>query len=123
MLKVEISGDAQERIERARDHIQGWITTFTGDIAQEGSAFIKDRYLRGQALRRLTGETFGSVKQFYVKKTRTWYIRPGVGVRGSLNYLARWIGTDREFMQPGFDRFLATKDVELGMIKRLEKQL
>ena len=123
MLKVDISGDAEARLNRARSSISFWVISATGDIAREGADYIKDRYLRGRALDRITGTTAGSVKQFYDKKEKSWYIRPGVGIRGSLNYLARWTGTRREFMQTGFNRFLASRNVEAGIVRDLEKKL
>lgn len=122
-LKFDFSGDAEARVKRAQEHFRGWVRTATGDVAKEGGEFIKEHYLRGQALQRITGRTHDSVKQFYVRSEQSWYIRPGVGIKGSLSYLARWIGTRREFMKPGFKRFLAERNAEREIIRKVEDKL
>lgn len=123
MLDIEIGGDAIGRVRTVRKHLAGWITTATGDIAKEAGDFIKSYYLNGQALEKRTGLTYRSVKQFYVKRESAWYLRPGVGVPGSQNYLARWIGTEKEFMQPGFERYVASRDVPMRIVRKVEAKL
>jgi hypothetical protein len=57
-------------------------------VADDYRAYLIDNWLRGQALGVRTGETVGSVKLFrYKKKKGQWAVRPGVGIRGSMNYL------------------------------------
>ncbi len=109
-LAVEISGNAARTMEYASKHISGWVFSALGDKTAEFIPFVQDGYLHGQAMRWVTGKTAGSVKMWSGRKRKkedAWYVRPGVGIRGSLNYLYRWIGTPHEFMAPGFERFVA----------------
>lgn len=123
MLHIEITGDAPKRAKSAEKYIKTWIRSAIGDLAHDAIQFIKDNYLVGQALNRRSGLTCNSVKQFWVKNEQAWYLRPGVGVPGSQNYLARWIGTPREFMRPGFERYLASRDPEGLIAKKIEGKL
>lgn len=123
LIKRQIEGDALDRVGRSSALLETWIRSATGDIAHGAGEYIKRGYLIGQALSKRSGLTYGSVKQFYAKREKAWYLRPGVGVRGSLNYLAKWIGTDKEFMKPGFDAYLNSWDVEGAIIKKIEAKL
>lgn len=123
LINRQIEGDAQDRVGRASALLESWIRSATGDLAHEAGDHIKRSFLSGQNLSARSGVTRGSVKQFYDKREKAWYLRPGVGVRGSLNYLAKWIGTDKEFMKPGFDAYLNSKDIEGEIIKKIEAKL
>ncbi len=58
------------------------------DAAADYRDFLKSGYLSGQALGVVTGETRESVNIFqYRRRKGQWAVRPGVGIRGSLNYL------------------------------------
>jgi hypothetical protein len=123
MIKVEVGGDAIGRVRRASKHLSAWVQTATGDLAHEGADYIRMNYLRGQALNMRTGLTYRSLGQFWVDSEKSWYIRPGIGVPKSQNYLARWIGTPREFMKPGFARFLESRDPAVRIAKAIEEKL
>ena len=119
---VEISGTAVRATGRVLSALGTLSPVEVGDMAHEAVEFIRNNYLRGQALERITGETYESVHAYYVNGE--WWIRPGVGIAGCLNYLARWVGTDREFMRPGFDRFLQGRgrtNMLESMTARIEK--
>lgn len=73
-------------------------------VAEEYADWVRDRYLSGQVLRKLTGETYESTK-FFKLQDGAFGVRPGVGVPGNLNYLHRWIGTRKEFMKPSARAF------------------
>lgn len=116
---MEVSGSAEKATLGVRASLHTLAPSLIGDVAHEAVDFIKERYLRGQALNYITGETYGHVKAYYVKGE--WWIRPGVGVAGCHNYLAKWVGTEREFMKPGFERFLnQRKKVEDAVKERVE---
>ncbi len=123
LIKRTVSGDAQDRIDRSRVYLESWVRSAVGDVAHEAGDYIKRYYLSGQALDVRSGLTRRSIKQFYDKREKAWYLRPGVGVRGSLNYLAKWIGTDKEFMVPGFKSFMAVRDIEGDIMKKIEAKL
>jgi hypothetical protein len=122
-IHTEVSGDASRRAANAAKNIKNWVRTATGDIANEAGRYIKNNFLHGRALNLITGQTHDSVKQWYSKKDDSWYIRPGVGITGSLGYLAKWIGTSHEFMAPGFKEFLGTRDVSQEIAKKVERRL
>jgi len=67
---------------------------------------VRKGYLSGQVLGVITGQTRKSVKA--VRKDKGVYVvRPGVGIRGGLNYLRRFERGDRPFMGPSFEAFRA----------------
>ena len=100
-IDIKITKDGA--IEYAAKHLSSWVTMALGDEAHNLERVIKSDYLSGQALKKVTGQTYNSVQAFFFRNS-VWRVRPGVGVRGNLNYLARWTGTEHEFMQPAFDR-------------------
>lgn len=122
-IHTEVGGDAGRRVSRAARLLKGWVRSATGDVANEAGRHIKTRFLRGQALNYITGTTHDSLRQWFIPRDGSWWIRPGVGIPGSLNYLAKWIGTEHEFMQPGFKDFLAGRDVGMDIIKKIERRL
>lgn len=89
-------------LKYAIEHLPKWVTMALGDEAHNLERVIKSDYLSGQALNKITGKTYDSVQAFFFRNT-IWRVRPGVGVKGNLNYLARWTGTEHEFMRPAFD--------------------
>lgn len=110
-----------DRIRKVGNQLSRTVIRAEGDIAKKGATYIKRNYLRGQAMRKRTGETYNHLKLFYSKKEKAWYIRPGVGVKGSQNYLARYIGTKREFMKPGWASYLAQTDAQGYIARKLQK--
>ncbi len=119
--RIDMSGNAEKATLAVRASLQTLAPSLVGDVAHEGADYIRQRYLRGQALNYITGETYGHVKAYYDRALGEWWIRPGVGIPGSHNYLARWVGTDREFMKPGFEAFLnQRKKVEDAVRDRVE---
>lgn len=104
--RVEVSGSAEKATLGVRASLATLAPSLIGDVAHEAVDYIRQRYLRGQALNYITGETYEHVNAYYDRARREWWIRPGVGVPGSHNYLAKWVGTEKEFMKPGFEAFL-----------------
>lgn len=118
-----VGGDAKKRVEDSTKYLNTWIKVAIGDASHEIVPYIKDRYLSGQALNKITGTTYGSVQTWYSQKKKAWFIRPGVRVAGSLNYLGKWAGTEHEFMQPAFDSWMATHDLADKIAKKVDKKL
>jgi len=85
-------------------------------IAEAYAKFVRERYLSGQVLAIRTGATLGSVK-FFKLKTGVFGVRPGVGIRGSLNYLYRFERGARPFMGPSFRAFKATGEHKEIMLR------
>lgn len=122
-IKITVTGNAGDQVERLRKKLPTWVRHGLGDYAHDFSYYIRQSWLHGKALQYVTGTTAYSVKAFYDRKTRSWYIRPGVGIRGSLNYLARWIGTPHEFMKPGFTAYSSAHKITDVVIDSIDKNL
>jgi len=80
-------------------------------IAEKYAGYVRQRYLTGQVLTPRTGETWWSTRFFKIG-TGAFGVRPGVGVRGRLNYLLRFERGDRPFMKPSFEAFRRTREPE-----------
>lgn len=115
--------DMSSKMKTISDKLAVWVNGSIGDIAHELIPFIQQRYLSGQALNRITGRTSDSVKAWYSKKRRSWFVRPGIGIPGNLNYLAQWAGTEHEFMKPGLAAYLAVHDVKNRMLKDIDRRI
>lgn len=121
-MNVKYSGDAPERVKRLSIEFSGWITKATGDIAKNAIAYIKSNFLHGRAMNKITGELEGSIKQWRDKREGAWYFRPGVGISGSLNYLTRYIGTEHEFMVPGWEEYQLKNNITDYLADYVEKK-
>ncbi len=122
-LGATITDSATESLHADAIKIGSYVRTAIGDTAHEGSSFIKKNFMTGRAIRKLTGETYDSVQAYFAREDHSWYIRYGVRVKGHLNYIARWAGTKHEFLKPGFDAFVATKDLESEIARKVEARL
>lgn len=70
-----------------------------GEVGKDFATYTKVNYLQGQKMKKRTGVLFNSVK-FFKEKDLRFGVASGVGVRGSLNYLNKFIGTKHEFFKP-----------------------
>jgi hypothetical protein len=122
-LGATITDGATERLHKDALRISGIVRSAIGDIAHEGEDFIRRNFMQGQAIRKLSGETADSVRAYFAREDHSWYIRYGVRVKGHLNYIARWAGTKHEFLKPGFDAFIATKNLENEISRKVEAEL
>lgn len=121
-LKLEVDAEAElRRLRKLRGGLRHAVNGALGDVSSEAIKFIKKNYLLGQSLRKITGETYEHVGQYYVAKTGSWFIRPGIGIRGSQNYLARWLGTDKDFMHRGFTAYAATLNISERVDQAVQK--
>jgi HPt (histidine-containing phosphotransfer) domain-containing protein len=123
LVDVLIVGNAPEELHRKAKRLKSLVRAAIGDVAHEGEDFIKRNFLQGQAVRKVSGELHESVQAFWAREKDSWWIKKGVRVRGNLNYVAQWIGTSREFMRPGFDRYMASRDVVARVAAKLENNL
>lgn len=76
-------------------------------IAQEYAEFVRAKYLSGQKLRAMTGETRSSVR-FFKMRNGMFGVRPGSGIPGRLNYLYKFERGSRAFMGPSRRAFKGT---------------
>lgn len=115
--------EAAKKYEKAAKTLDTWIKIGVGDYAHDFIPYVQQNYLHGQALKRLTGETEESVNTWYSKRKKTWFVRPGIGIAGSLNYLGKWVGTSKEFMRPAFAAFSASNDLEKKIAEKIKRNL
>lgn len=107
-MRLEISGNALEKFSYASEHIDGWIRSAVGDKAHEFRFFAKEQFPRYLNDRGPGGTgTRESIQAWTPKRSRRkgvaeWFIRPGVRIPGMLNYLFKWVGTSRDFMNGSF---------------------
>ena len=130
-----MSSDAFKTIDKLDDiqkkHIASWVQFSLREEADKFVPFVRLNYLQGQKLRRITGRTASSIKAWTPKKgtikkhglTKGVFIRPGVGIAGNLNYLGKWVNTEREFMRPALLRFRTGGRVENAVRKNIDKML
>lgn len=127
MLDFKFSGDTPRMVRYASEHLAAWVLYGLGDASHEFIPFVQYEYLRGQVLNRITGETSDSVQAWHPRKWKngeqTYFIRPGVGIDGNLNYLYRWIGTEYEFMRPAWEHFTAIRSVGDYISRNIDKML
>lgn len=123
-ISAAITGDAKRKVEYAKDHMQNWITMATGDKAKD-LASLMQRSVHPTYLKYQTGETQGSIQAYFRRKHKldhgTWYVRPGVGVPGNLNYLGQWTGTGKDFWHGTFNQWVAFVDLAEYIGQRIEE--
>jgi len=126
-LRIDIDKEIGKRITRLGGSLPAIMDFSMGDVAQDMAAHIRETFLNGKALGKRTGETEGSVRHYNARKgVSGHYVDFGVGVKGHLNYLHRWTGTDREFMGPGAASYEATgryMDLVEKNLERMERRL
>jgi hypothetical protein len=126
-LRIDIDKEIGERITRRGGSLPAIMDFSMGDVAQDMAVYIRESFLDGNALEKRTGKTFASVRHYNAKKgIAGHYVDFGVAVKGHLNYLHRWTGTDREFMGPGKAGYESTgryMDLVEENLERMERKL
>lgn len=80
-------------------------------IAEKYAEYLRRNYFSGQSFAVKTGETRRSVKFLKMDKIYpegVFFVRPGIGIEGMLNYLYPFERGSRPFMKPSFASFDAT---------------
>lgn len=114
MLRGELKVE-REQIQQFGSDLPDIAALITNAISEEYAGFVRENYLSGQVLNVITGETRDSVKFFQRRKTASlveYGVRPGVGIQGSLNYLAGMARRGYAFMQPSVQTFAAANQPE-----------
>ena len=120
-MRLIIDDQITEPLKEYTESLGPTFNYITAEVSKRLANFTKVNYLMGQKLNRKTGETFQSVK-FFKLKNFVMGVKPGVGVRGSLNYLNKWIGTDKEFMAPALKQFEDSRRAEKIMKQIIAKR-
>lgn len=104
-MNISIKGSLDEELSKFNQDLPKVLNYITAEVAKKFSDYTRRNYLLGQSLQKRSGETYRSVK-FYKKENMEMGVSPGVKVPGSLNYLNKWIGTDRDFMRKSYKSFV-----------------
>ena len=114
------------------NRLQAWVRYAVGADSDKLVQFIRVNYLTCQKLNIVTGETRDHIGtwtmgKFKGKKFNRQVIRPGKGIDGVQNYIAKWTGTEHEFMMPAFRAFGAearfSRDIKENILKMGNKAL
>ena len=110
-----------------------WINYTLNHDSNEFAEFVKMFWISGQAINRVTDETFNSLKPYVPTRRKRkletdgvyYSVRPGVGVKGNLNFHGRWAKPayqqfGHEFMRPSFASFTAGERVERDVLKNID---
>ena len=124
-MKIEVSGNAKENFQYTKDHLNKWLISAIGDKAHEYKSYVKGSF--EQYLTNRTGETRDSIQAWIPKrnlktKKAEWYIRPGVRIKGMLNYLYKWVNTDKDFMGNSFEKWYKTARIDNYAAKEIKKR-
>ena len=124
-LRIKLDGNAEENVKYAAKHLSGWILSAVGDKAHEYRDFARETFT--SYLENRTGETVNSINTWIPKRNRRakkpeWYIRPGVKIPGMLNYLFKWVGTSRDFMNGSFEAWKQKSNIAEYVEYKVEKR-
>ena len=106
-MRITIKDTVAEDYEKLGEDLFKVYDYGLAEASKNYALFVKIGYLTGSAMKKRTGELYKSVK-FQRTKNKpqlSYTISPGVGIRGHLNYLNRYIGTSKEFMEPSFSEW------------------
>ncbi|MEA5032309.1 MAG: hypothetical protein VB025_09195 [Sphaerochaeta sp.] len=102
VLQIDVDTAFGEQLEKFGEALPKILNFSMGDVAHDMAAFIRDKYLSGNPLEKISGETFDSTRGYQPKDGQSnWFVDFGVRVTGQLNYLHKWAGTRRDFMTKG----------------------
>lgn len=122
MIKVTSNAEKVSKdVKTVSKSLELWVRFALGKEADSFRDYIRREWLNGRALNKRTGRTQDHVDVWTSKKGV--FVRPGVGVQGWQNYLAKWVGTDREFMRPGFREFSAFGRIEKAVQENVDKMM
>lgn len=124
-MNIEVSGNAKENFEYTQKHLKKWLISAVGDKSHEYKDYAVSTF--EQYLKNRTGETRGSIQTWIPKRNvrankAEWYVRPGVHIPGMLNYLYKWIGTDRDFMGGSFANWIQVARIDEYAGKAIKKR-
>ena len=120
----------------SEEYLPVWINYVLNHDANEFAEYVRGYWISGNAINRVTGETFNSLMPFVPSRKRRknktdeiyYSVRPGVGIRGNLNFHGRWAKGayaqfGHEFMRPAFRAFTAGDKVQKDVIRNVDKGL
>lgn len=122
-MRITIKDKVAEQYSQLGDDLQKIYDYGLAEASKNYAFYVKIGYLTGNPMGKRTGELFKSVK-FTRTKNRpnlSYTVKPGVGVKGHLNYLNRYIGTEKEFMEPSFKEWKNRKLINQILEANFEK--
>lgn len=111
-MRLVIKDDITLDYEMLNDDLKRIYDYGLAEASKNYATYVKLGYLTGNPMGLRTGQLFESVK-FLRTKGRpelSYTVMAGVGIKGNLNYLNRYVGTEKEFMRPSFQKWKSEKE-------------
>ena len=118
------------------EYLPKWISWTLNHSANEFAEYVRTFWISGNAINKVTGETFNSLMPFVPSRKRRkrstdeiyYSVRPGVGISGNLNFHGRWAKPayrqfGHEFMRPAFRAFTTGNKVENEVRANIDRGL
>lgn len=118
------------------EYLPVWINYTLNRSANEFAEYVRSFWISGNAINKVTGETFDSLRPFVPSRKRRrkstdeiyYSVRPGVGVTGNLNFHGRWAKAayarfGHEFMRPAFQAFTTGDKIERAVQENVDRGL
>ena len=122
-----------KRIGVSEEYLPKWINYVLNHDANEFAEYVRGYWASGQAINIVTGETHDTIMPFVPankrRKLKTddiyYSVRPGVGIRGNLNFHGRWAKpayrqVGHEFMRPAFRAFTAGDRIQRDVQRNID---
>ena len=117
----------------SEEYLPVWINYTLNRSANDFAEYVRNYWISGNAINRVTGETFNSLMPFVPSRKRRkmktdeiyYSVRPGVGITGNLNFHGRWAKPayqqfGHEFMRPAFRAFTAGDKVQKDVLRNVD---
>ncbi|MFZ7132252.1 MAG: hypothetical protein ACOWWR_07835, partial [Eubacteriales bacterium] len=121
--RITIKDTVAVDYEKLGDDLKNIYDYGLAEAAKNYALFVKIGYLTGNPMAKQTGELFKSVK--FLRTTNqpdlSYTVMPGVNIRGHLNYLNRYVKTEKEFMAPSFKAWKDRKTINQILESNFEK--
>ncbi len=122
-MRITIKDTVADEYERLGKDLQNIYDYGLAEASKNYALFVKLGYLTGNPMGKRTGELYKSLKFVRTKNKPelSYTILPGIGVKGHLNYLNRYIGTEKEFMNPSFKAWKDRKTINQILESNFER--
>ena len=127
-MKIEIVGsqELQQKLHQVGQvRLQAWVNYAINDEAHSYIEYVRRSWLSGQALNATPeSDVWKSLAVWTRKRDQRTFIRPGVGINGMLNYLARWDKkSGHEFMDPSWMAYGGNEKINKAVMDNIEKMM
>ena len=127
-VNIDVRGDEELRAKLndiADARLQAWVNYAISDEAHLYVDYVRRSWLSGQALNaNPSSDVWKSLATWTRKRDQRTFIRPGVGITGLLNYLARWDRkSGHEFMNPSWEAYGGAARIKKAVLDNVDKMM